>query len=661
MISQRLHRGHLNSARTFGRRRFVVPAAGAALVLWTTASFAQVLTPSNVYMSAYHAPRLNNAGVAETRANAFTIMTNGVIDRTAIDRIDTFNSDNLGNTLDFVGLHYATPSQFDFIQIELGNQFGDGGDWQSIPNVYVLKNPLLTDGTVEPNMSPNWVLLPSVSITETTGHVFSPTVVPGPGGTIRLNLTGISATDRTGWAWAVGGVDGNQNASNVFNFISLTEAWAEGQGNKPVPAVPTPATLRPVNIIANAYNSPGRNNDGLAHVVDHIRGQTFASVTNGVVDHAGAADGFDTFQGDAAGTLTDFVGLQYSSINRFDSITVDLANQFADGGDWDSTPRLFILKNPVDTNTSRPETDPTNWQEIIGAPETTGHAYSPLVAPGPGGTMTFNLSSLPANQRTGWGWAVGGVDGNANGAGVINFVSVTELSATGAVIPRPYDLTLKVQPGGEVRLSNDTAFAVDLDFYQITSAASALSESAWNSLGDGAANPGTHTPANFPVGNGTGNGWEEMGNLNNSIVAEGYLQGASTLGAGQYISLGNLYAGSAQDLKFTYRLGGGVFIDGTVQYSSSAITGDYNGNGIVDGADYVVWRNNNGLTGGATPSQGDGNGDGNVNSLDYTVWRNNFGDTSGSGSASQAAVPEPGTFICLLAMSPISFVVRHRK
>ena len=148
-------------------------------------------------------------------------------------------------------------------------------------------------------------------------------------------------------------------------------------------------------------------------MVDHIRGQIFASVTNGVVDHAGAADGFDTFQGDAGGTLTDFVGLQYSSINRFDSITVDLANQFVDGGDWDSTPRVFILKNPVDTNTSRPETDPTNWQEIIGAPETTGHTYSPLVTPGPGGTMTFNLSSIPASQRTGWGWAIGGVEGNA--------------------------------------------------------------------------------------------------------------------------------------------------------------------------------------------------------------------------------------------------------
>jgi hypothetical protein len=48
---------------------------------------------------------------------------------------------------------------------------------------------------------------------------------------------------------------------------------------------------------------------------------------------------------------------------------------------------------------------------------------------------------------------------------------------------------------------------------------------------------------------------------------------------------------------------------------------DYNGDGINNAADYVVWRNNNGIDdGSATFEQGDGNGDGNVNDADYTYW-----------------------------------------
>ena len=48
---------------------------------------------------------------------------------------------------------------------------------------------------------------------------------------------------------------------------------------------------------------------------------------------------------------------------------------------------------------------------------------------------------------------------------------------------------------------------------------------------------------------------------------------------------------------------------------------DFNDDGIVDGADYLLWRKNNGLTGGATRFQGDANNDGMVNDNDYTIWR----------------------------------------
>jgi hypothetical protein len=80
------------------------------------------------------------------------------------------------------------------------------------------------------------------------------------------------------------------------------------------------------------------------------------------------------------------------------------------------------------------------------------------------------------------------------------------------------------------------------------------------------------------------------------------------------------------------------------------LPGDYNANGKVDAADYVVWRGNAGLMGGATPAQGDGTGDGNVNVDDYDFWRTNFGNGSGAGSAvgislSLQAVPEPSSLL----------------
>ena len=68
------------------------------------------------------------------------------------------------------------------------------------------------------------------------------------------------------------------------------------------------------------------------------------------------------------------------------------------------------------------------------------------------------------------------------------------------------------------------------------------------------------------------------------------------------------------------------------------VLGDYNGNGVVDAADYVLWRNGGPLQNDATP--------GTVDASDYNVWRANFGNHAGSGSSvgSGSAVPEPATF-----------------
>jgi hypothetical protein len=79
-------------------------------------------------------------------------------------------------------------------------------------------------------------------------------------------------------------------------------------------------------------------------------------------------------------------------------------------------------------------------------------------------------------------------------------------------------------------------------------------------------------------------------------------------------------------------------------------SGDYNQNDVVDAADYLIWRKNNGITTGGTVPKGDGDVDRDVDVDDYNLWRSRFGlAQSGSGaSLGGGAVPEPGSVWMLL-------------
>ena len=74
--------------------------------------------------------------------------------------------------------------------------------------------------------------------------------------------------------------------------------------------------------------------------------------------------------------------------------------------------------------------------------------------------------------------------------------------------------------------------------------------------------------------------------------------------------------------------------------------GDYNRDGYVDAADFVIWRTQNGK--GVVPGAGaDGTGDGHVDMHDYDVWQANYAKTSGAGAG--VAVPEPATLLLAIA------------
>jgi autotransporter-associated beta strand protein len=106
---------------------------------------------------------------------------------------------------------------------------------------------------------------------------------------------------------------------------------------------------------------------------------------------------------------------------------------------------------------------------------------------------------------------------------------------------------------------------------------------------------------------------------------------------------------------FTYSL---TNTGSTVNLNVTAIgvnDADFNGDGMIDAGDYVVWRKFNPATGTGTQGTGDANGDTNVDQLDYDEWRENFGSAS-PGSGGSGTVPEPSSLvfsgIAVLLLSP---------
>src|SRR5262249_6236854 len=80
--------------------------------------------------------------------------------------------------------------------------------------------------------------------------------------------------------------------------------------------------------------------------------------------------------------------------------------------------------------------------------------------------------------------------------------------------------------------------------------------------------------------------------------------------------------------------------------TTPALIGDYNNDGIVDAADYTVWRKGLGTT---------------YTQSDFNAWRTHFDQTSGSGPGASlnSAVPEPAT-LTLLMFGAAGWCLRRR-
>jgi hypothetical protein len=94
----------------------------------------------------------------------------------------------------------------------------------------------------------------------------------------------------------------------------------------------------------------------------------------------------------------------------------------------------------------------------------------------------------------------------------------------------------------------------------------------------------------------------------------------------------------------------------------ATINADYSSNGVVDAADYVVWRDTVDQMG--TSLAADGNGDGQIDSRDFEVWRSQFGQSAinkmeGTFAFSRA-IPEPGSAVLIItAITAAAICVRR--
>jgi fibronectin-binding autotransporter adhesin len=125
--------------------------------------------------------------------------------------------------------------------------------------------------------------------------------------------------------------------------------------------------------------------------------------------------------------------------------------------------------------------------------------------------------------------------------------------------------------------------------------------------------------------------------VGSDVIDELFFNGTAQA-AGTWGAIGNASA----DFQSAFFTGTGLI---QVLTGGAAPTGDYNEDGFVNAADYVVWRK--------TPASHGGDPQG------YNDWRTNFGATVPGGGGS-GAVPEP-TSAAMILLATVGFFVRSRR
>ncbi|MCC7083728.1 MAG: hypothetical protein IT427_01830 [Pirellulales bacterium] len=100
-----------------------------------------------------------------------------------------------------------------------------------------------------------------------------------------------------------------------------------------------------------------------------------------------------------------------------------------------------------------------------------------------------------------------------------------------------------------------------------------------------------------------------------------------------------------------------VLMNATLTFGIAPSNGDFDTDGDVDGADFVIWQTHYPTATGATLAEGDADLDGDIDGADFVLWQTNFP----SPISGAAAVPEPSAWVgCALGWMFISWRLRRR-
>ena len=170
------------------------------------------------------------------------------------------------------------------------------------------------------------------------------------------------------------------------------------------------------------------------------------------------------------------------------------------------------------------------------------------------------------------------------------------------------------------------------------------------SEGTGFADEATQVPTfvDFPLGVTSGSYEHEF----NLAEASTYNPAFITATGGTVGTAFNAFLHALDDGKAYFNIRTSAFNGGEIRGFLSYVLGDFNDNGIVDAADYVVWRKMLNTTGEGLKA--DSNNDNEIDNNDYTAWRQSFGNVglssgSGSGALIAAQIPEPTAILLVVA------------
>ncbi len=204
--------------------------------------------------------------------------------------------------------------------------------------------------------------------------------------------------------------------------------------------------------------------------------------------------------------------------------------------------------------------------------------------------------------------------------------------------------------GDQVVLPTETDFvsihnSADIDYYSFTISTPGLlnvSLTPWGGIFNQMDATGSHLPFDANSRNDLSlavfgpNGTTLLGSANQAGAGETeVLAGLPLSSAGKYYVR---VMGAGDEIQL-YELGL------TLSPTGGTLAGDFNGDGVVNGKDFLLWQQSVGLTGPGLLA--DANGDGIVNTVDLAIWRSQYGQTS--ALTASLGVPEPCTSV-LLAM-----------